>query len=478
MSRLRHMRRPGLWQSLTLSSIIVAAALMLPIMAHGQEAGRIHVDQILVGGEDLSQLTALVSVSDATGRPISGLTEFETLIDGVAVTPISIATTVDEDSGVAVLLLVDVSGSMAGAPIDQAQRAATTFVGGLQDNDRAAIVPFGSNLPEEATFLPKEDLVAAVGGLRADEASQGTALYASIVSVLDASWETPLSRRALVLLTDGQDSGQVQAGRELALAAARARGLPIYSIALGENADVSLLESLSASSGGVAYFAPEPNDILAMFEAIGTTLRSQYVVTMPLPDSDNANRELSVSTEVSGSVLSTRTLFVTTEIEETLPNGTPIISMGAGALGVLILIAVLVWVVRSRGPSKQSPIPVGGDVSIRLRGTDPARQNIDQGGRLIVLEGPNSGAEVEVGNGAIVIGSGSGSGLRLDGSDGSVASTHARVWIKGGQLMLHHVARRRETLVGERAVEWATLRPLDTLRIGPHLISFSVSATP
>ena len=62
--------------------------------------------------------------------------------------------------------------------------------------------------------------------------------------------------------------------------------------------------------------------------------------------------------------------------------------------------------------------------------------------------------------------------------DGSVAETHARVWIKGDQLMLHHVARRRQTLVGERAVEWATLKPLDTLRIGPHLISFSIAGAP
>ena len=113
-----------------------------------------------------------------------------------------------------------------------------------------------------------------------------------------------------------------------------------------------------------------------------------------------------------------------------------------------------------------------------LRGGEPVLRRPGQGGRLIVVEGPNTGVEVSLADGAIVIGSGKDSGLRLDGSDGSVAGTHARVWIKGDQLMLHHVARRRQTLVGERAVEWATLRPLDTLRIGPHLISFSIAVAP
>ncbi len=472
------MRAPGLRRLLAVSAFIFVTALILPSMTSGQEAGRIHVDQILVGGEDLSQLTALVSVSDDAGRPISGLTEFETSVDGVAVTPQSVATSVDEDAGVAVLLLVDVSGSMAGAPIDQARRAATTFVGGLRGNDKAAIVPFGSKLPTEAQFSSPEDLVAAVGGLRADELNQGTALYSSIVSALDAPWQTPLLRRALVLLTDGQDSGQSQSERETALASARAAGLPVYAIGLGENADLDFLESLAGSTAGAMYFAPGPNDILKMFEAIGTRLRSQYVITMPLPVSESANRELAISTELPDTVLSTRTIFVTTEVEETLPNGTPIISLAAGGLGVVILIAVLVWVVLSRGPSKPTPIPVGGDIGMPLRGAEPARRSTTPGGRLIVVEGPNSGVEVDLGDGAVVIGSGSGSGLRLDSSDGSVAGTHARVWLKGDQLMLHHVARRRQTLVGERAVEWAMLRPLDTLRIGPHLISFSVAAVP
>ena len=472
------MRLPSLWQLLTVGVFAFVVALMLPIMALGQEAGRIHVDQILVGGDDLSQLTALVSVNDEAGRPVPGLTEFETSIDGVAVTPQSVATSVDEDAGVAVLLLVDVSGSMAGEPIDQARTAATTFVGGLRANDEAAIVPFGSKLPTEAKFSSPEELVSAVAGLRADEINQGTALYASIVSVLDVSWETPLSRRALVLLTDGRDSRQSQEEREMALASARAAGLPIFAIALGENADLALLEGLAASSGGASYYAPEPNDILEIFETIGTTLRSQYVITMSLPASDSANRELTIRTKLPDTVLSTRTIFTTTKVEETLPNGTPIISLAAGGLGVLILVAALLWVVLTRRSSKLTPIPVEGDVSMPLRGGEPVLRRPGQGGRLIVVEGPNTGVEVSLADGAIVIGSGKDSGLRLDGSDGSVAGTHARVWIKGDQLMLHHVARRRQTLVGERAVEWATLRPLDTLRIGPHLISFSIAVAP
>ena len=93
-----------------------------------------------------------------------------------------------------------------------------------------------------------------------------------------------------------------------------------------------------------------------------------------------------------------------------------------------------------------------------------------------MLEGPNAGVEVDVSEGTLDIGSSGSCGLRLDSSEGAVAGTHARVWLKGGKLMLHHLARRRQTFVGDRPVEWATLDPQDTLRIGPHLISFTSTA--
>ena len=454
------------------SAFIFLAAWMAPLAAIGQEAGRVDVDQVLLA-DDASRLVAMVSVIDASGRPVTGLTQFETLIDDVAVSPDSIVSAVDEDAGVAVLLLVDVSGSMAGDPIAQAQVATSTFVNELGDNDRAAIAPFGSELPAEAEFLSREDLMASPIGLVAEDGYLGTALYASIGSVLDAPWQARLSRRALVLLTDGQDSGRSEEEREAALDAAAAAGLPIFTIGLGDRADLDFLQRMAAASSGTFYYAPEPNDILQIFGAIGVTLRSQYVITMPLSTSDSAERELTIRVEVPEAILSTRATFVTAAVEEGLRNGTPAVSLAAGAAGIVILAGVLVWLIRARRPEQAMHHGSEEEIGMRRRGTEPVRQGDGQGGSLAVLEGPNAGVEVSLSEGTLDIGSNGSCGLRLDASEGAVAGTHARVWLKGGKLMLHHLARRRQTLVGERPVEWATLDPQDTLRIGPHLISFT-----
>jgi Mg-chelatase subunit ChlD len=442
--------------------------------AVGQEAGRVDVDQVLLVGEDSSHVIALVSVTDGDGRPVTGLTQFETLIDDVAVTPDSISSAVDENAGVAVLLLVDASGSMAGNPIAQAQAAVTTFIEELGANDRAAIIPFGSEVPTEAEFLTREDLTASTAGLVAEQANQGTALYSSIERVLATPWQTELSRRALVLLTDGQDSAQLEGQREAALEAARLSGLPVFTIGLGDGADTGFLDELAGASSGTSYFAPEPNDVLQIFDTIAVTLRSQYVVTVPLIASDSVERELTIRVSLPDANLSTRTTFATGTVDEGLPTGTPMISLAAGIAGVVILLVVIVWLVFARRPArKQDSVPSSEDLGMRLRDAAPIPPSNGQGASLTVLQGPNAGVAVELSNGVIDIGSSEGSGLRLDASNGAVAGTHARVWLKSGKLMLHHLARKRQTFVGDKSVEWATLEHQDTLQIGPHLIGFS-----
>ena len=476
MSRLRIALLPSLKRLLVAGACIFMATSMAPTGAIGQEAGRVDVDQVLLVGDDASQLVAMVSVIDDSGRPVTGLTQFETLIDDIAVSPDSIASAVDEDVGVAVLLLIDVSGSMAGNPIAQAQKAATIFLAELGENDRAAIVPFGSGLPMDAEFSSVAELLLTVSALRAEDKNQGTALYASIIRVLEVPGQTQLSRRALVLLTDGQDSGQLEEEREAALEAAAVANLPVFAIGLGDRADLDFLDSMAVASSGTSYHAPEPKDILHIFEAIGVTLRSQYVITMPLPTSDSTERELTIRVELPEAILSTRATFLTAEFEEGLRNGTPAVSLAAGAAGIAILVGVLVWLVRARRSKQAMHHGSEEEVGIRRRGTEPVRQGYGQGGSLTVLEGPNAGVEVGLSEGALDIGSSVRCGLRLDSSEGTVAGTHARVWLKGGKLMLHHLARRRQTLVGDRPVEWATLDPQDTLRIGPHLISFTSTA--
>jgi hypothetical protein len=413
-----------------------------------------------------------------------GLTTFSADVDGTPVSLESVEAVVNDEAGIAVLLLIDVSGSMEGEPLAQARAAATAFVQGLLAQDVAAAVPFASRAPDEATFTG--DRSTLLGGISSLDAEQeaGTALYDAVVNGLATVTGAPTARRAVVLLTDGRDSGGVsEHTRGDALLAAATTGLPIFAIGLGEDADVDFLRALAQEAGGGFYRAPAPSDVPAIFDAIGATLRSQYVLTLLLPPAGSAERELLVSLNLEGTTLTAQATFAA-----------PVAIIDAGSESsrlppwlwpALILTAVLLsaaagaTVVRWR--LKRKPALAGGpgeNVSVSIRTPDSPEPASMPSGRLTVVAGPNAGASVRLATGPIEIGSDPACDLRLDPVDGSVASTHARAWLQRSGLMLHHLARGRETLVEEKPIEWATLESNDTLRIGPHIIAFAVDGSP
>lgn len=83
--------------------------MLVPLGAvFGQENDRVSIDQVIVA-EDGERLTILVSVLNTAGQPLLGLTGFEVAIDGKAVSVESADSVVDDESGIAALLLIDVS---------------------------------------------------------------------------------------------------------------------------------------------------------------------------------------------------------------------------------------------------------------------------------------------------------------------------------------------------------------------------------
>ena len=104
-------------------AILVAMLALLLVVCFGQiataqETSRISIDQVIVQEQDGGEITVLVSAVDE-GRPILGLTEFEAFIDGRAVQLESIRPVIDAEAGVAVLVLIDVSESMVGEPLER-----------------------------------------------------------------------------------------------------------------------------------------------------------------------------------------------------------------------------------------------------------------------------------------------------------------------------------------------------------------------
>ena len=59
--------------------------------------------------------------------------------------------------------------------------------------------------------------------------------------------------------------------------------------------------------------------------------------------------------------------------------------------------------------------------------------------------------------------------------EGPDSGRHARVWLREGSFMLHHLDKRFTTRIGERDVDWAVLEDGDEIVIGPHRIRFETT---
>ena len=473
---MSHQRRLLIAAIAMFALIHLASGLGLHVQA--QEGPRLSIDQVVVS-DDSESITVVVSVFEDAGTPVSDLSSFGVALDGEFVEVEGVSAVVNEDIGIAVLLLMDISASMEGEPLAQGRAAAAAFVAGLLRNDVVALVTFASAAPIDADFaIDREVLLQQIGAIEADQ-DGGTALYDAVVNALLAVSDAPTTRRAVILLTDGRDSGSLSAAaRNDSLEAAALAGVPVYAIALGDEADADYLEALAQEAGGEVYEAATPGEVPAIFDAIGATLRSQYVLDLALPSHEEEQRDLLIAVDLEGTTLTSETRFVAAGAvaESDVADGSDglvWIVVGVVVAASVALATLLVWRWRQRTPALVGGPRHSGAVSIPRPEVAPAASIAE--GRLTVTEGPNSGTTVRVTREPLDIGSAAECQLQLDSAGGSPASLHVRVWLQNDRLMVHHLARGSQTIVGERPVEWATLEPGDTLQIGQHIIAFSLA---
>jgi len=185
-----------------------------------------------------------------------------------------------------VVLVVDASSSMleptaAGRPkLDAAIAAAGTFLDQLQldAGDQAAIVSFNA----DATL--RAELTADRASLDAALASITPASQTCLVCGVDTGADELASsrRRAdntplLIMLTDGLSNPRPASEAVERAAEAKAAGVVIHTIGLGDTLDFDALEAMATEPGDFFHRAPDGEDLAAIYE--------QIAVEIPCPPS-------------------------------------------------------------------------------------------------------------------------------------------------------------------------------------------------
>lgn len=175
-----------------------------------------------------------------------------------------------------VVLVLDVSGSMAGSPLAAAQDAALNFVDAMPPGVRVSVVTFSNETSVANEFTTDMDeIAAAVVEL---SASGETALYDGLVVASQQFNPDLAARRSVVLLSDGGDTVS-ESTLEHALVGLLGTSVSFYAIELQtpENDPVAL-SRLAAATGGSVVAATDPDALGGIFEEIAAQLVNRYLL--------------------------------------------------------------------------------------------------------------------------------------------------------------------------------------------------------
>jgi len=165
------------------------------------------------------------------------------------------------DNPIALVMLVDCSGSMNGPGIESARRALTGLLPAIDERDTIGLLRFGSSTeltlaPRPADLEGRRALRLAIGAMRADLGGTeiATALDAALalaprIGAIEPGQTPPQRGVDLLLVTDGQ-TWQVDA----AIEAARGGRHRIFVIGVGHAAAESVLRRLAETTGGACEF--------------------------------------------------------------------------------------------------------------------------------------------------------------------------------------------------------------------------------
>lgn len=257
---------------------------------------------------DVNLVELYTTVTDKSNLLVRGLVaaDFEVWEDGA---PQEIAKfELVENLPLTMGLAIDTSGSMFESLLE-AQEAAVGFLENIiTPRDKCFALAFAE---KPVLLMPRTSDVGAVAQrVRSTVANGGTSLHDAIVTSL-YYYRGIRGRRALVILSDGEDTSSTIAFRD-ALEYAKKSGVAVYAIGLRiGRANVGVrrkLDNLTEETGGRSIYIQKASELDDAYADIERELRSQYLVAYSSDQKGEPGQYHEVTVKVKGGKLKARTM--------------------------------------------------------------------------------------------------------------------------------------------------------------------------
>jgi VWFA-related protein len=227
-----------------------------------------------VFGVDTDLVRVEVAVTRG-GTPILGLREadFELRDNGVLQ---RLEPVLSEQLPVDMAIVLDTSGSVAGAKLTRLREAATAFLEGLRPDERTALVTFNEEIRLAQPWTHDRTQVRAA--LQWIVGRGSTALCDAVYAGLRLA-EPGGRRTAVVVFSDGLDNHSWLLDKEVIEAAHRSDAM-VYGIVAHrpQEPENTFLKRVARASGG-RVFAAEETDLRARFLDVLQDIRDRYLLS-------------------------------------------------------------------------------------------------------------------------------------------------------------------------------------------------------
>lgn len=251
----------------------------------GEEAGR------FVFKKEVEEVVLHATVVDEAGRLVTNLdrSAFSISHNGI---PEAITSFRREDVPVAIGIVIDNSGSMRDKR-EKVSQAVLNLIRASNPQDEVFVVNFSQTPYLDQDYTADVHLLQAA--LHQTTSRGSTALYDAVVASAVHLRNNPrLEKKVLLVITDGQDNMSRETLQQALRKLQPSKGMTVYAIGLsGEGLTRTAhdaLQSLATTTGGVAYFPQNLDEVDSITRTVAHDIRSQYTLAFK-PANPNARRD-------------------------------------------------------------------------------------------------------------------------------------------------------------------------------------------
>ena len=178
----------------------------------------------------------------------------------------------------ALALVIDKSGSMAGTKMQLTQEAASATVDFLSDRDSVGVIAFDSQPYPVMNLTRVEDKQAIIRQIESIQALGGTNMSPGLRMALDWLQASDAQIKHIIVLSDGRsEDGDFRAiARSI-----RDAGMTLTTVAVGDDADIPMMRMLADIGGGRFYAADRPETLPRIFTREASLASRSTIIEEP-----------------------------------------------------------------------------------------------------------------------------------------------------------------------------------------------------